>query len=103
MADPYLPPAATLDPPLPEAPQCPKCGETGSSKVRYNWWGGAVGPKLFHVVRCNRCRTQYNGRTGGSLTKVIIINQAVAVLVFGSVTVAIAFNWDSVKQLLFSR
>ena len=103
MADPYLPPAAhARSAAAPRCSHCPKCGETESTKVRYNWWGGALGPKLFHVVRCSRCRAQYNGRTGGSLTKAIIIYQVIAVLVFGTITVVIALNWGSVKQLLFA-
>jgi hypothetical protein len=49
--------------------------------VGFNWWGGALGPRLFHVVRCDQCRAQYNGRTGGSLTKVIIVYQGIALVV----------------------
>jgi hypothetical protein len=98
--DPYLPPTAPIDAPLPATPQCPKCGEASSTKVGFNWWGGALGPKLFHVVRCNRCRAQYNGRTGGSLTKVIIVYQLVAVVVFG----ALAYlSWDAVAGALNLR
>jgi len=94
MADPYLPPSSPLDAPLPAVPKCPKCGNTSASKVGFNWWGGALGPRLFHVVRCDSCRAQYNGKTGGSLTTTIIVYQLVALVVFGA---AFYFAWDTLK------
>jgi len=82
--DPYRPPAESL-----EAPRggevlsgvCPKCGGQSAKRVGYTWWGGALGPKLFHVVKCTRCKAQYNGRTGAKLTGVIIGYQGVVLLV----------------------
>ncbi len=80
---PYPPPQAPLDHPNePWVAKCPKCGAASASKVGFNWWGGAVGPRLFHVVKCNQCGTQYNGRTGGKLTVVIIVYQVSVLLVF---------------------
>ncbi|HYQ17483.1 MAG TPA: hypothetical protein VEQ58_17040 [Polyangiaceae bacterium] len=80
--DPYRPPTAPLDNPQQLAvAACPKCGAASASKVSYNWWGGALGPKLFHVVKCNQCKSQYNGRTGGKLTTVIIVYQLVILVV----------------------
>jgi len=35
------------------------------------------------VVRCSSCRAQYNGRTGGKLTRVIVVYQLVAVAALG--------------------
>jgi len=85
--NPYRPPNAPLDEaPLEARPAtCPKCGATSASKVSFNWWGGALGPKLFSVVKCNQCKTQYNGKTGGKLTKIIIAYQVIALVVFGTV------------------
>ena len=83
--DPYLPPAAPIDPALPAVPKCPKCGNTGAKKVNFTFWGGALGPKLFHVVRCDSCRVQYNGKTGGSLTTTIILYQVVVFVIAGAV------------------
>jgi len=81
--DPYRPPAAPIDAPITSAAaaNCPKCGHNVATKVSYNWWGGALGPKLFHVVKCGNCRAQYNGRTGAKLTGVIIGYQAVVLVV----------------------
>jgi hypothetical protein len=84
VADPYLPPSAPIDPALPAGAKCPKCGNTSARKVNFTFWGGALGPRLFHVVRCAECRTQYNGRTGGSLTGVIILYQVVVFAIAGA-------------------
>ena len=45
---------------------CPQCGQSNAKKVRYTWWGGAVGPNMFTHVKCQNCGTQYNGKTGKS-------------------------------------
>jgi len=81
--DPYRPPAAPIAAPSSSAAvaNCPKCGNNVATKVGYNWWGGALGPKLFHVVKCAQCKAQYNGRTGAKLTGVIIGYQAVVLVV----------------------
>jgi hypothetical protein len=84
MADPYLPPTAPLDPALPAVAKCPKCGGISATKVNFTFWGGALGPRLFHVVRCGGCRSQYNGRTGASLTGVIVLYQVVVIAIAGA-------------------
>ena len=53
--------------------QCPKCGDTSAEKVKYTWWGGMLGPRLFNIVKCNNCGTSYNGKTGQSSTTAIVI------------------------------
>jgi hypothetical protein len=89
--DAYKPPKANIDAPTGGVPArpCPKCGNTQATKVGFTWWGGALGPKLFSVVKCRQCRVQYNGKTGASLTGVIIVYQLIALVVFGG----IAFWW----------
>ncbi len=52
---------------------CPQCGSTDVKKVTYTWWGGALGPFLFKLVKCNACGTEYNGKTGQSNRNNIII------------------------------
>ncbi len=81
--DPYRPPAAPIEGPAPaeSAANCPKCGSNSATKVGFTWWGGALGPRLFRVVKCGKCRAQYNGRTGAKLTGAIIGYQAVAIVV----------------------
>ncbi len=94
--NPYRQPSPPADQPLLQvAPfsttTCPKCGFNAASKVGFNWWGGALGPRLFHVVKCNRCAAQYNGKTGGTLTTVIIVYQLVAIVVFGTIIGGLAY------------
>jgi hypothetical protein len=78
-------------PPSAAAPgvACPRCGAPVATKVSYCWWGGALGPRLFNVVKCTQCRMQYNGKTGGSLTKAIIIYHGVSLALVG----VLAYVW----------
>ena len=57
---------------------CPRCGTPDPEPVKFTWWGGAVGPRMFHHVRCRSCRNEYNGRTGLPNTGAIIGYQVVA-------------------------
>jgi len=52
---------------------CPNCGQSNAKKVRYTWWGGALGPALFSHVKCQNCGTEYNGKTGQSNKQNIVI------------------------------
>jgi predicted nucleic-acid-binding Zn-ribbon protein len=45
---------------------CPKCGSTNAAKVKFTWWGGALGLNMFTHVKCQNCGTEYNGKTGRS-------------------------------------
>jgi hypothetical protein len=89
--NPYQPPSAPLEGPNVDstAGTCPKCGAREATKVAFTWWGGALGARLFHVVRCAQCRTKYNGKTGGSLTKSIIIYEAISITVTAGLLAAI--------------
>ena len=61
---------------------CPKCGSTKAQKIRYTWWGGALGPNLLNLVKCDGCGTAYNGKTGQSNTGGIITYFVVAPVIF---------------------
>ncbi len=62
---------------------CPKCGSTDAKKVKYTWWGGALGPSLLKHVKCNSCGTEYNGKTGRSnQTNIIIYFASIFVISF---------------------
>jgi hypothetical protein len=61
---------------------CPDCGARGdATAVGFTWWGGIIGPRLFSHVRCNRCGTCYNGKTGNYNTTAIAIYVAVGVII----------------------
>jgi len=62
---------------------CPNCGSISAAKVKYTWWGGALGPSMFTHVKCDNCKTEYNGKTGKSnQTNIIIYFLAVLVIAF---------------------
>jgi len=52
---------------------CPKCESTTATKVKFTWWGGALGPNMFTHVKCQNCGTEYNGKTGKSNQTNILI------------------------------
>ncbi len=45
---------------------CPECESDSAERVKFTWWGGLLGPKLFTHVKCGECGTTYNGKTGKS-------------------------------------
>ena len=51
----------------------PRMQQHNADPVRFTWWGGFMGPKLFNVVKCQSCGTQYNAKTGQLNTKPIIV------------------------------
>lgn len=66
---------------------CPNCGSYAAQKVPSTWWGGTLGPALLTHVRCQRCGTRYNGKTGRSNTAAIAV-----FLVVATVIVAVLFS-----------
>ena len=60
---------------------CPKCGSTDARKINYTWWGGALGPRMFNLVKCNSCGTEYNGKTGKSNQRNTIIYLVVSFVI----------------------
>ena len=64
----------------PYAP-CPKCAAENANKVKFTWWGGALGPALFTHVKCWRCGTTFNGKTGKPNRNAIIIYSAVGAVI----------------------
>jgi ribosomal protein S27E len=60
---------------------CPECHNRGdATRVGFTWWGGIVGPALLTHVRCNRCGTCYNGKSGKSNNTAIAIYVGVGLL-----------------------
>ena len=39
-----------------QEPPCPHCQATQPEAVKFTWWGGLLGPRLFHHVRCLKMR-----------------------------------------------
>lgn len=62
---------------------CPTCSQAQAQPVKWTFWGGALGPRLFTHVKCAACGAVYNGKTGKSNTTAIIIyNMAFLVIGF---------------------
>lgn len=77
--------------PEPGAAPCPKCGAVGAQKVRFTWWGGLLGPRLFHHVRCPSCRAAYNGKTGRfNTTSIVVYMIVVFILAFAAAAALLA-------------
>jgi hypothetical protein len=60
---------------------CPQCTNTESQAIIFTWWGGILGPKLMNHVKCNKCGTTYNGKTGKSNQQAISTYIAVSTIV----------------------
>ena len=62
---------------------CPQCGSLNADKIRYTWWGGALGPAIMTHVKCQNCGTQFNGKTGKSnQTNILIYFVATFIIAF---------------------
>ena len=75
---------------------CPTCGSTDVKKVGYTWWGGALGPSMFTHVKCNNCKTQYNGKTGKSNQTNIILYLVIST----AIVFFICFGFALLRALL---
>lgn len=60
---------------------CPKCGSELVTPVRYTWWGGLIGPRIFHHTKCESCGYRYNSKTRKSNTPSIIIYSVILFVV----------------------
>jgi len=79
--------------PYQSATKCPFCGKHDHRPVTFTWWGGLLGPKLFHHVQCNQCRKTFNGKTGQSNAVAIAIYLVVSgVLVIGLLILLVIFR-----------
>lgn len=61
---------------------CPRCRSNDVHRVDYSWWGGFLGPRLVHQVRCKKCGKTYNGATGTDITRNITIYMMIAIIIF---------------------
>jgi len=52
---------------------CPQCNASNAEKLKFTWWGGALGPKLLTHVKCQTCGKKYNDKSRREYLKNIII------------------------------
>jgi len=93
--NPYAPPVTPaplqgMPPPGSEqfAP-CPQCRCPYAKRIKWTFWGGALGPWMFTHVRCTHCGSAYNGKTGQWNTNNIVVYMLVGVLVGLALGVAV--------------
>lgn len=60
-----------------DAEPCPQCGQAAGKRIRYSWWGGALGPAMISLTKCQACGYQFNAKTGKSVKNAIIGYQLV--------------------------
>jgi hypothetical protein len=69
---------------MPDYAPCPQCSSTRAAPIRWTWWGGLLGPKLFTHVKCTGCGAKYNGKTGksnvGGILIFLIVGTVIALL-----------------------
>lgn len=70
---------------------CPRCGASEARRITFTWWGGLLGPRMLAHVRCHACGAKFNGRSGRSNTKAIVLYNLVALGV--TVILLVTFFW----------
>jgi hypothetical protein len=45
---------------------CPRCRGADVYAPRFTWWGGTIGPHVFHHRICRACGFGFDARTGQS-------------------------------------
>lgn len=56
-----------------EVAPCYRCQSRYATRVGFTWWGGFEGAWLLSHVRCIRCNTEFNAKTGLPNTTAIVI------------------------------
>ncbi|HKR01138.1 MAG TPA: hypothetical protein VJT09_10720 [Pyrinomonadaceae bacterium] len=69
--------------------QCPRCTRPDPEKMKFTWWGGVIGPRMFSHVKCRWCGMTYNGKTGKSNTTNIVIYSVIVFIIFLGIGVAV--------------
>jgi len=69
------------NPNLRDAVPCPRCGQVAGKRLRYTWWGGAVGPAMMSLTQCQACGYQFNAKTGQSTKKAVIAYNVIALAI----------------------
>ena len=77
---------------------CPNCQSTNVQKLKYTWWGGALGSLILTHIKCNDCGTTYTEKTGKSNTVGIVIYSVIVIIIFILITI-IAFNYIILRNL----
>jgi hypothetical protein len=80
--------------------KCPKCGSTNVRAPTFTWWGGFLGPKLFHHRVCDACRFTFNAKTGRSNKGPVLAYTGAGVVLGIAVGAVVAFNLVAKDQIV---
>jgi len=87
MTNPYQPPQTNLPPGghpnrLSSGPGvCPSCQSDDYNEVKFTWWGGMLGPRMFNHVKCKGCGSTFNSKSGKSNNSAIAIYSVVGLVI----------------------
>jgi hypothetical protein len=73
-------------------PACPKCGSQATKAMKYTWWGGVLGPRMFNLAKCSQCKCQFNSKTGKDALTAIILYNVVGFLIGLGVILALQMS-----------
>ena len=73
---------------------CPSCQNAFAKPIKFTFWGGAFGPRLFSHAKCTNCGTKFNFKTGKSNLMPIVIYNIVGFVV-GVIAFVVAFSFFS--------
>jgi len=87
---------------------CPECGGVEAKRIKWTYWGGFWGPKMFTHVRCVDCGCPFNGKTGDTnLVPIISFSVIQVILVVAPVVGLVlllrwkgAAWWEAIVGLL---
>ena len=69
----------------PRSATCPFCQNNIAESVTFTIWGGFFLTRMFSCVRCLNCLSQYNGKTGATMTFGVILGIGIRILLLLSV------------------
>ena len=72
---------------------CPYCSCTDPQEIKFTWWGGLLGPKMLHHVKCMQCGKAYNSKTGRSNARAITIYVIVSSIIVIGLLVLLRSSW----------
>ena len=60
---------------------CPTCLSRATDRVKFTWWGGAVGPWMMSLTKCRACGTQFNSKTRKPVGSAILVYNVIAIAI----------------------
>ena len=77
-----LPPPPPLSYATPrDGRSCPRCGQPAAKPVKFTWWGGLTGPRMFNHHKCHACNYTFNGKTGLPNTTAITLYLVIGAII----------------------